>query len=550
MKKITTIDTCIILATEDYYLSDLDFTPWANTYIFANHCILSGSKIKTKNLQLHTSSFLVKAADGKIDASGEDGKENVKESDKTANGHAGYSVFFSSACWYPDKPMLLSARGGNGGSGWFGKAVGKNGGKGGDGGPGGSVFLLYSDTFQLVNAAAGGWFSEKNELEKKAKIADWIKYCKVMITYPKSLVDSINRYTERYQTMSSDEAHRALLQLTESISSASVNFRNGVRVDYAGGLYGHGGSGTPKDGANGENGTIGSSNTVEMYNATIPSAPHILFHPDQIAMTLRDIENDYFLGSEDSIVKCARSLRTMVDRLSFFPALKPTDPLFQAYQKEEGMLFILPSKTDTPTSISSINKSLAKAQSYLRQISLGLDFYGHAPAWVPRGSYKFYKKHLEEVLVGLVEIETNYMVFKQEATAQAKKRDIIKHGVTTATEVINRTRQDIDRIKEELELVSTMIQGLPTDFKAKRELLVNLIKGAGDKIRQHRYKISLIDFLKAAAQFAFNPGLDSVEELIKVIAAGATELEDDDGDRVNKALLVKKVRIYAFDLSS
>ena len=122
--------------------------------------------------------------------------------------------------------------------------------------------------------------------------------------------------------------------------------------------------------------------------------------------------------------------------------------------------------------------------------------------------------------------------------------------VATATEVINRTRQDIDRIKEELELVSTMIQGLPTDFKAKRELLVNLIKGAGDKIRQHRYKISLIDFLKAATQFAFNPGLDSVEELIKVIAAGATELEDDDGDRVNKALLVKKVRIYAVDLSS
>ncbi|OTB13542.1 hypothetical protein K445DRAFT_64581 [Daldinia sp. EC12] len=550
MKKITTQDTCLVLASEDFVLSETSFKPWADTYIFTNHCILSAAKIKTKNLQLHTSSFIVNASNAIIDASGEDGKNNVDEFAKTADGHKGYNIIFSSARWYPDESISLSVKGGDGRSGWSGLAQGKSGGKGGDGGSGGTVYLLYSDTFQLVNAAGGDWFLEKDEEKKKSKVADWIKYCKAMITCPQTLVDLINKYADGYREMSAADASKGLINLTNAIASASVAFQNNMRINYAGGLYGHGGSGTPDDGDNGKSGSIGSMETIEMYDKTIPSTPHILFHPDQIAMTLRDIENDYYLGSSDTIItRCARSLRIMLERLSFFDNLKPTDELFQAYQKEEGKLFILHSGTDTPTSISSITKSLAKARKYLRQISSGLDFYGHAPAWVPRGSYEFYKRQLDDILIGFADIETNYVTFQQEATTQLKKRDIITHSTAIARTLISRARQDIARLNTELEATSTMIQSLPTDFKVKREALVSAIKAAGNKINQTKFSVSLPDFLAAAAQFAFAPGLPMASiQAASLITEGVTQVQDDNDMRINKAYLVSKIMAIEADM--
>ncbi|KAI0852847.1 hypothetical protein F5Y00DRAFT_272480 [Daldinia vernicosa] len=549
MKKIATEDTCLILASEDFVLSETNFTPWADTYIFTNQCMLSTAKVKTKNLQLNTSSFVVNATNATIDASGEDGEDNMEELAKTADGHTGYHIVFSSARWYPDEPMSLSVKGGDGRSGWSGLAQGKNGGKGGDGGPGGTVYLLYSDTFQLVNAAAGDWFYEKDDEKKKAKVADWIEYCKTMITCPQTLVDLINKYADGYRAMSAADAGERLFDLTTAIASASVAFENSIRINYAGGLYGHGGSGTPHDGANGESGSIGSSTTVEMYNQTIPSAPHILFHPDQIAMTLRDIENDYFLGSSDSIMGCARSLRIMLDRLSFFANLKPTDALFQAYQKEEGKLFILHSGTDTPTSITSIAKSLEKAQRYFRQIGSGLDLYGHVPAWVPRGSYDFYKRQLDDILSGFTDIETNYVTFQQEAITQVKKRDVITHSKATARTLMSRARQDIARLNTELGATSIMIQSLPTDFKVKREALMNSIKAAGNKIDQNKFSVSLPDFLAAAAQFAFAPGLPMASiQAASLITGGVTQVQDDNDTHVNKAYLVNKIMAIKADM--
>ncbi|KAF3904403.1 hypothetical protein ABW21_db0203789 [Orbilia brochopaga] len=545
MKKITKEDICLILASEDYDLSESDFRPWATTYIFTNHCILSSPEVKTKSFQLHTSSFTVSTPGAKIEASG----ENRVEKGNGADGHAGYNISFSSACFYPNEPLSLSVRGGDGGHGQSGVAQGTNGSKGGDGGHGGYASLLYSDTYHLANAAAGSWFFEKDEKKKKDNVADWIRYCKTIITYPQSLVDKISKYADTYQTQSATDSAKGLHDLTTAIEAASVTFQNQIRINYAGGLYGHGGSGTPHDGPNGVSGSIGCSKIVEMYNATIPSASDILFHPDQVAMTLRDIENDYFLGSPDSILRCARSLRTMLDRLSFFPDLKSTDPLYQAYQKEEGKLSILHSGTPTPTSITSINNSFLKASSYLRQISLGQDFYGNGPTWVPRGSYDFYKRQLEDVLTGFADIERNYVTFQQEAISQEKRRDAITHSAATARMLIDRARQDIVKLEAEMEIASNMIASLPTDFKTKRKALIKAINAAADKIDRHRFSISLTDFLAAASQFAFAPGLTmGAIQAATLIAGGVTQVRGDDEVPINKAYLVSKILAIKADM--
>jgi hypothetical protein len=137
-----------------------------------------------------------------------------------------------------------------------------------------------------------------------------------------------------------------------------------------------------------------------------------LLHPDQVAMTIRTVENDYFVGSAVSLRAAALTLGMLIDRLSFVGSLKPDDPLVKQYAAKEWDLLIMPSASSDagselviPASITSLQSSLATAQHYADQMASGTDFFGHDPSWVPRGSVGFYNNILGGVLSSFATIE-------------------------------------------------------------------------------------------------------------------------------------------------
>ncbi|PGH18964.1 hypothetical protein AJ80_04291 [Polytolypa hystricis UAMH7299] len=538
----STVDTCLILSSGTYTLSADAFDSWNDTYIFTDRCIWSSYSTTAKNLHLHTAVFTVVTPGATIKSVGEPGKDNDFETATTADGHSGYKISFSSSHWRPKLPLSFSVRGGDGANGWDGFVVSRNGGKGGDGGPGGTISLFYSDTYQLVNGAAGDWYFEKDQEKEKTKVKAWLEYCQLMIHYPQTLVASIDQLAAGYETMSASNAATELKNLTDSISDESVSFRNKIGITRAGGLYGHGGSGTPNEGPNGIDGKSGLSSISEMYDKTISQSTEILFHPDQITMSLRESENDYFLGDKDSLPRCASSLEMLIDRLSFLPSLKSTDPLYQAYQKDEGKLFVLRSGSDVPTSITSMNRTLDKAKTYLHQLSLKLDFYGHDATWVPRGSYDFYNGQLDKLLTGFKDIESNFLHYREAATTQAEKRSTIIASKATAQAAIDHAKSDIENLKGRMENAAKMIQDLPSDFKRQREALIKSINEAGSKIDQTKFHVSLPDFLQAASQFAFSPGkIMGGIQIASLITTGVTEVQDDNDVHVQKSYLVHKI---------
>ncbi|KAK3386802.1 hypothetical protein B0H63DRAFT_540887 [Podospora didyma] len=397
-----------------------------DTHIYANDCTMS-KNVRARNLNLHTSSFAVLSSDSTIDVSGEAGVANVQAGDKHADGESGHSVSNSSANFKAGQPVRVLSRGGKGANGY--SRNDENGGDGGSGGNGGSIKLMYNDTFRVEYMAT--------------------------ITHPDNLVKTIEDFHDGY----------AIDRILSALDLASARFAASIKslMGYDSGRYGVAATGPPR----------GWQQQV--------GRPYGLGF-DQVAMTLRDAGNHYFLGSRQSLTRCAHTLRVMIDRLDFLDHLKTDDALFKAYATGETNLFILPSGTSKPKSIVSLKHSLWQARGYLARMGKNLDIYCHAPTWVPRGSYTFCKQQLDAAVDGFSEIVSNYFECQSSVSDQAKKRE---------------TEQDT---------TAELIRSYSPLLGLKRKAPKAEIEKVRPDIKTH-FDVSFSDFIDAAAQMAFATGL-------------------------------------------
>jgi hypothetical protein len=527
----------LILASTSYTL-ETDY-PDPETHLYTNYCLM-GRSVTAGAFHLHNASFSVISGNLIIDVSGKPGKNNQSSSDDHANGEPGHNFSFSSANFDADQTIHVLARGGDGGEGYSGLAAKQNGGDGGNGGNGGCISFVYNDAFRVAYMACEDYYDSKKASDLKV----WVEFLRTTITQPKSLVDKIKNFGSSYTTLTASDLEAAVNGILNSLDSASADFSSilSSQLGCEGGAYGVGGQGTPQSGQNGASGKMGSVVLNRtMREDDICNSNEILIHPDQVAMTLRDIGNDYFLGTNKSLLNCSNALRTLKGRLSFLDSLKPDDPLFQAYSSNETDLYVLSSGTSTPTSVTSLKNSLTQARGYMSQLGQHLDIYCHSQTWVPRGSYDFYQEQLGEFMTDLSDIEDNYFNYKDTASDQTKKRGAIRRSLAVAQSLITRADSDFNQLQLEQDATAKAIASFSPLIPIKRKGLVAEIEKLEDDIKNH-FSISTSDFLDAAAQFAFAPGLPmAAVQAGRLFFNATTSIPDGSNVEVNKDYLVDEV---------
>lgn len=550
-KVITTKGTSLTLASEpSYELSIRNYTDFQDTFIFTNGCSLSVDELKAKNIHLHTSSFQVPSK-GIVSTSGNAGKKQ-ETAGNNADGSPGSSFSFSTSDFDVERTISVNARGGDGGEGYSGVAAGLQGGNGGNGGAGGNVILLFNDTFRNLVLRAHGIKSDSTPSERQSSVEEWLIHARSIIQ-PQSLVDLIHQFERDYSSMTADVFATTLKKISDDLNAESLRFSGSLPVACTGGSYGTGGE---PGGLNGRIGASGSYTRSRMTPTNIRSSTECLFHPDQVAMTIRDAENNYFIGTSDSLLAAKETFGTIVDRLSFLGDLRPNDELFKAYQGNERSLFVISPPQDepgsdqtlVPTSITSLRNSLALAQHYTDQLSTYLDFFGHARNWVPRISRSLYAEQLDKMLLGFNDVEKNYNNYQSIANKQIKRQDQIDLAVEAADISRSHAEDDVTTLGQEIRLTADRIKLLQAGLPNKRNDLDKAMDDVADTIK-NSFKVSFSQFIGAVGQMAFAPGLPmTAVQGANILHGAATKVTDDTGNEVPKEYMVNKIYTIKADM--
>ncbi|KAJ8482434.1 hypothetical protein ONZ45_g14951 [Pleurotus djamor] len=547
----TVVYTSLTLASAPYRLNSLIFKGYTRNYVFTNDCTFDahaapfeeaedgnddddGVKNQPKTISLHSGNFVVKHENAVLDASG-----RTASTSDDPNGIDGGQIHFSSSNFDVGHPIKLNCRGGNG----FNMLSSEKIIDGGDGGNGGTIKLFCADTYLHLLNIAITWFKLKDEREKKNARRSWVNELQRIITYPPSLTRSIDKLDDAITK--SDDFERSTEELVDAVcaglQAASDRFLASNVLDVDGGFYGVGSGG----GRNGKAGTMGEARLTSMRLKSRASSTMIFIHPDQVAMTIRDIEDDYFLGTDEALLRCGAALEELIRRINFFDSLTEEHALYQAYVEQEAEYFVLHPDPGVSTSVPSIQDSLKKAKNYALQLSQGLDFYGHRRGWVPRGSFHFYKDYLKELIDAHGDIETNYWYYKDANLSQAKRIEAIQVGQDKALHIIRRAESDMAYYVQDLQTTQTLIAALTDPLPYRRIELLEAIKKAAEEIND-TLSVTLANFVKVVTAIITAPGISG-----RVITGIGSILEGVDAiskTKIERKYILKKIEVITGDL--
>ncbi|KAJ3544042.1 hypothetical protein NM208_g3263 [Fusarium decemcellulare] len=320
-----------------------------------------------------------------------------------------------------------------------------------------------------------------------------------------------------------------------------------MSVDIRGGAYGGGGKGETH-GLNGKPGRDGSFNSSLLALRSIASSTELLIHPDQVSLTVAELENLYFVGTQDAIETVIQHVRPLKERLTFLDDLKPQDSLFKSYKEHEKDLMIIPSGTDIPTSISSLKNSLEHIRAIERKLYNGFDFYGHVASWVPSASFTFYKEQLQTVLDDFGVISQNYFNYQEIAQDQKRAKDRIECARKAVRLGIKSCQADIEVLHNQLEQSAHEIAVLQDGLPAKRKALVKKIQDSVEDIK-HNFSISFEAFINAASTFVSSPGLlTGAIQAASLLHGGLETIRDDSDTVVKKEYVIDQITVMAAGL--
>ncbi|KAK4221377.1 hypothetical protein QBC38DRAFT_492202 [Podospora fimiseda] len=539
---ITSESTCLILGGLQYDIRNKDFADFAETLIFTHNCSTTLSSVKAKDLHLHTASFWY-PSEFKLILDGEDGKPPGKDT-SAVQARNGYNCFISCSKTRPIYPFNVSVRGGNGYDG--SDAVSGRGGDGGNGGTGGKVVMLFNDVFRILFRSSGPVRDAQTQAEKRVNLISWLTTAKGELAavpsgdYVAKALQTLDGLVAALPTTTDEALDAAFDDLTDALDGASAKLRSRMGVNISGGAYGVGGHGSTQ-GGNGQPGASGTVSSSLLTLKNIANSTELFLHPDQVAMTVAELENLYFVGTQDAISKVITHVRALKDRLAFLDELKPQDTLFKSYAQNEQQLMVVPSGGDVPTSISSLKNSLNHVRAMERRLYSGFDFYGHVATWVPSGSFDFYKSQLQTALDDFIYIKDNYFSYQKIAKDQAKAKDRIQHA-RAAVEVGKRgCEADIKALRTQLKTTANSIAVLQEGVPSKRKALVERIKESADQIK-NSFNVSLEAFVNAATMMAFAPGLPmGAIQAASLLHSGLETVTDESGSTVQKDYVVNKI---------
>ena len=249
------------------------------------------------------------------------------------------------------------------------------------------------------------------------------------------------------------------------------------------GTYGAGGEAatvtsddyTPKHGVHGSPGTHGQAGQIGNS-----SAPKISVDPD-----------DSVFAQQVSAAQCSMTLAKA--KLLYLSADPKSNP--SAYGEAEAMLVWLQTMLQysnegswasasglSQSDIESMKAVYSSATGYLFQLSQGRDFFGHAPEYVPRGSYTLYHSTLKQLLGDsgtFTVIETTYEQYFEALQKQESAADALTDAQSQATDQQNALRSQYTSLFDDAQSAADLI---PQDETAMSKQYDVMTAAIGDAI--------------------------------------------------------------------
>lgn len=535
--------------------------PVDRTYIYANQCSFPQGTVRCREIHLHTASLFVMRDGAILDSSGTDGIQEVTAADQHANGSSAYHVVFSTSKFELPIPLEIKATGGNGGLGYSPPDNSILPTAGGNAGDGANVTLIVDTDYDIVADKADVIINDTTRTAEQ-KIDDMINWAQVarLVTAP-GKPDSISWVFKMKIDQSQPNMDPTgplphainaatflglMIETVETLRENSSYFLS--HIDCRAGRPGHGGSTavTAKRAADGSAGKSGSLVTSNFTKASILDTTELVFHPDQVGLTIRDVENSYFVGTQASIADARSKLVILISRLSLLSQIKPTDTLFQSYAKNEfKTLAVLPdSISATPSSVTRLQSSLQLAKRYLIQIDQGYDFYRHESTWVPRASYKFYEDNFQTVLADFDSVQAVYFEYQKLAADETKRLDQIFMAQDAARSGEAQASADIITLGTELSQTASRIGLLQDEVPRKHKAVDDKLAEIAHEIESKPHLPSWKEFIGAATQLCFEPSKEmTAVQGASLTLNSMTEVENSAGDSVDKRYVVDKINV-------
>ncbi|KAK5994264.1 hypothetical protein PT974_04736 [Cladobotryum mycophilum] len=325
------------------------------------------------------------------------------------------------------------------------------------------------------------------------------------------------------------------------------------RARIRGGPYG-GGSRGP-GGKQGEDGSV----TVSQIAEHAEDSQICFLHPEQCRMLLDKAKIEFYYGKDDNLIASANILQKLLDRLSFLAPTTDSDgnqsttdfaasALAKAYREEAQRLFIPydPSTKDTdePIAIRQLRMIRDEAYMTLSHLFSGLNFDGHMPNEAPRGTFKFYDEHITKSLKYLDGTRKLYVEYVKAVDRLEAKKSALKSAVNVSLVGMTQNSALIDDAKSHISSSAYKIDLLTEPLKPAKKLLLEKIEGVKEKIKES-FKVSAEDVIESLGTVLFTHGKSMVLmgalQTMKLGEEAATKIETDEGIKVKKSYLIKKI---------
>lgn len=515
-------------------------------------------------MHLHAASLAVLDDNAILDSSGTDGVQDITATDHHADGTNASSVWVSTANFQLPTPLEVKAAGGNGAVGYSSSDSSVPPSAGGNAGNGADVTLVVNTQYDNVADKAELIITDTNRTpdQKIGDMTKWAQFAQLVTDHNKP--DSISwvytmRIDENQPDMDPDgplphainaNTFQGLMANTvRTLRETSSDFMS--KIDCRPGTPGNGGimGGSTKRAPDGVAGKPGNRNYSTYSERAIISGTELVFHPDQVRFTLRDIENSYFIGTQASITEAVAKLKALTGRLSLLAEAKPTDNIYQTYVAHEfKTLAVLPSgKLGVSAAFNSLTTSLKLANQYMVRIDQGHDFYQNDSSWVPRGSYQFYEDSFQTVLADFDSVESNYIEYQKLAADTSKRSEQVDRALAAARSGEKQAEADLTALGVDLSDTAGRIAVLQDDIPRKHKAVDNKLTELANKINTSVQWPTMKEFLGAAGQMAFCSSPEMAMGMFTVQGAtllntSLTEIHDNAGNAVSKEYVVGKIR--------
>lgn len=564
-RTVTFGTTTLLLSAETLYeLADEDVPKSADgtVHVFAESVVVSG-ELRIANGTVSAHRLRVTA----IEASGMDGAtpvaspvgEPLDGDDGDDGGKIG--IFLEDGGL---APLVLKARGGQGGSGQPG-GPSKAGGAAGDGGAGGTIDVFVShpalrwlESMRATHRSLGvagvdGSFAIETSLRRL--LVD-VRHCRAESLADPGQGDVLDRLVTHIERAleTKDLSRAALAGIFEDATLAlqtvveEARARSGATLDVRGGSPGAPGRGVT-DGATGSEGKDGAAKLELFAKHPRPTVaiPFVWAHPAQCAMTLARAKMAFLFADPVRQEERIREAATLFERVR-----ARTEPFASMSVEAAASYDALAAELCAPNAVASLRTAHATASTFLTYLSDGNDYFGNAHDYAPLTSVELLEeKGVRPLLDAFKTIEAAYNEHFEAIKAKKTTLDYVKKTRSKIHTVVKDSAEESKQLVALLAQTAALIDGYVRSLPGKLADLQSALEAYRTAVEKD-YQLNVSKVLSALGQIAFAPEspLMYAVQFAEFAYDAVTEIEDIQGHKVRRGFVLQQIENVGSNLAA